>query len=46
MGALSPFPEKLNPGADKTPGLGILVNTQIGQSNVSYHHLHAPSRAA
>ena len=32
----------MNPGVDKTPGLGILVNdTQIGQSNV-YYHIHAP----
>ena len=32
MGALSPFPEKLNPGADKTPGLGILLDksTRLG----------------
>ncbi len=26
MGSLSPVPEKMNPGADKTPGFGILFD--------------------
>ena len=37
--AFSPaFLEKMNPGADKTPGLGILLNNT--ESDFSHEYLH------
>ena len=36
MSVLSPFPEEMNPGAGKAPGLGILFDNCTGITNV-YH---------